>query len=137
MNSENSILFNLSCGYIISVFLWYLLVEIPEVKQRGIIKDNISQRYISFKKSTICNMLYASGSIGVDYELVGELLDHMKFREYFGGQNKQRWYDVLNGLDENERHIKDIHNDLELLYNDVTYVLNNIKFTQKIAFAIY
>lgn len=137
LSSSNSILFNLSCGYIISVFFWYLLVEIPESNQRGIIRDNMSQRYISFKKSTICNMLYASGDVGVDYELVDELLDHKKFREYFSGKNKQRWYDVLNGLDENERHIKDVHNDLELLYNDVSYVLNNIRFTNKKSHSLF
>lgn len=131
LGNGNSIIFNLSCGYLTSVFLWYLLVYRPESKQRMVIKENIRQQYKSFKINTISNLLYAAGTPDTGHELIGTLCNHNRFREYFSGENKQRWHDVFNGLDENERHIHDIHIDLELLYHDVSYVLNNISFTDK------
>lgn len=137
LSNGNSIVFNLSCGYLISIFLWYILVNIPESKKKEIIKENMWQRYKSFKKNTIGNLLYASGSPGVDYEFVDNLCDHNTFREYFSRENKKKWYAALNGLDENSRHIHDIHTDLELLYNDVTYVLNNISFTEKNSHSLF
>ncbi|ADU64089.1 MAG: hypothetical protein KUA35_15700 [Pseudodesulfovibrio sp.] len=131
LNNGNSIVFNLSCGYVVSIFLWYILVYLPEVKKRKIIRENISQRYKSFKENTICNLLYAADSHSTDSNLVNELCDHNQFKEYFSGENIQRWYDALNGLDENGRYIRDIHIDLKLLYKDIEYVLNNIDFSEE------
>ena len=83
LSNGKAIVFSLSCGYIISTFLWYTLVYIPELKQRKIIKKNIKQRYKLFKENIIFNLLYASGTHPVDHKLVDNLCDHNTFREYF------------------------------------------------------
>lgn len=125
----NSIIFNISCGYIISISIWYLVVFVPEKKKRNIIKSNIGYQYTIFKENTISNLLYAAGEENIDDDLVNKLLNHNEFKSYFDENNGEKWYASLKGLDENKRHIHDIHNDMNLLYNNITYVLNNVGFT--------
>lgn len=82
LHNGNSIFFNLSVGYIVSLFFWGLVVYIPERNRRLILRDNLSRRYQDFRENTIQILLWAS--IGThDSQLPKELCDHRKFKEFF------------------------------------------------------
>ena len=119
-HSGNSIVFNLSIGYLVSVFFWLLVVYFPE---RG--RRRMSRRYQDFREDTIQILLWSSVGIH-DSELPKELCDHRKFREYFDENKKERWYAALNGLQGNKDRIEDVLLELELLAGEVSYVLNNV-----------
>ena len=127
LHNGNSIIFTLSGGFIISIFFWYLLIHLPEAKNRAIIKTNIAIYYQNFKEDTIQILLGAS-SVKHDSKLVKELCDYKKFKEYFGKNENENWYAALNGLQNDTDWINDLLVELELLSNEVSYVLNNIKF---------
>jgi len=56
----NEIIFSLSGGFLISLFFWFLVVKLPEIRKREIIKNNISAQYQHFKEDTIQILLLAS-----------------------------------------------------------------------------
>ena len=125
LHNGNSILFNLSVGYLVSVFFWLLVVYFPERRRSHILRDNLRRRYQDFREETIQILLWCA--IGPhDSELPKQLCDHKRFREFFDENEKERWYAALNGLEENKDRLNDLLLELELLANEVLYVLNNV-----------
>jgi hypothetical protein len=122
LHNGNSIFFNLSIGYLVSLFFWWLLVYWPERSRRLIIRNNLSRRYQDFKESTIQIILWAAN----ESESSKRLCDHRAFRKFFDANGNRRWYAALNGLEENRRWIEDLLVELELFASEVAYVLNNI-----------
>ncbi|MDO8827207.1 hypothetical protein [Methylophaga sp.] len=121
----NSILFNLCVAYLGSFFFWALVVQYPEAKRRKLLRDNLSQQYQQFKESVIQVLLWSSVG-GHDTQLPKKLCDHVEFRTYFDANDKQRWYDVLNGLNNRNDFLQDLLFEMELLASEVNYVLNNV-----------
>lgn len=124
LNYSNSIIFNLSVGYLVSVFFWLLVVYYPEQHRRHILRDNLNLRYKNFKEDTIHILLQAAGTY--DSSLPKELCDHQKFKEFFYENKKEHWYAALNGLQSSKGHMDDLLLELELLAHEVSYALNNI-----------
>ncbi len=106
------------------MIFWVLVVYLPDRSRRRLLRDNLSRRYQAFKEDTIQTLLWAS--IGThDSDLPKALCDHKKFREFFDANNKKQWYAALNGLQGNPDRVKDLLLEMELLANEVSYVLNN------------
>jgi hypothetical protein len=125
LHNGNSIVFNLSVGYLVSVFFWLLVVYFPERTRRRVLRDNLSRRYHQFKEDTLQILLWSS--IGThDSTLPGELCDHRRFREFFDANEKQHWYAARNGLQGDKARLSDLLLELELLATEVGYVLNNV-----------
>lgn len=125
LHNGNSIVFNLSIGYLVSMFFWLLVVYFPERNRRLILRDNLSRRYQDFREDTIQILLWAS--IGThDSQLPKELCDHRKFKEFFDENGKEHWYAALNGLQRDNIRIDELLLELELFAGEVSYVLNNI-----------
>lgn len=78
----------------------------------------------------------ASGGYSTDSKSEDELINFQCFREYFTGSNKQRWYDVLNGLQSNEQFLEDILVVTDLFVQQVNYTLGTIKTEDTKAIAI-
>lgn len=126
----NEIIFNLSCGFLISLFLWFIVVKLPAIRKREIIKKNISNQYHHFKEDTIQILLWAS--IGThDSQLPRQLCDYREFKKFFGENQHQKWYDALNGLQSKQDLLHDILVEMELLSNEISYVLNNLEITDE------
>jgi hypothetical protein len=125
LHNGNSIVFNLSVGYLVSVFFWVLVVYFPERSRRRILRDNLGRRYRQFREDTIQILLWSA--IGThDSQLPKELCDHRKFREFFDENEKKRWYSAMNGLQGDKARMDDLLLELELFANEVAYVLNNV-----------
>ncbi len=123
--SWSPVVFNVSCGYLISLFMWYLFVYRPYLHERNIIKNNIVVQYKRFKWSTINLLLHACDAEDKAYNSIDELCEYKKFREFF---DKAKWYAVLNGLSDDNGYLDSIRLEIEIFYNDVSYVLNNVSF---------
>jgi hypothetical protein len=124
---KNSIFFSIAIGFIASLFSWLLVWYIPDQYRRDTIKNNLKWKYSAFKKEITTQFLFASGSCA-DTRLIQELCEFEKFRAYFISDNKERWYRVLNVLEEQEKsHIlKEIINQMVKLADELSYVINNI-----------
>lgn len=121
---DNQILFDISVGYLVSMIFWLLVVQLPSLNRRRIMRANLKRRYQHFKENTIQALLWAS--IGThDSRMREELCDHRKFREFFDANKKEHWYASLNGLEDKKDRLKDIQLEMELLAEEVSYVLDN------------
>lgn len=77
LHSGNSIVFNLSLGYLSSFIFWLLVVQYPENKRRKLLRDNLARNYQDFKESVIQILLWCS--VGThSSNLPKELCDHLR-----------------------------------------------------------
>ena len=121
----NTILFNLSVGFLVSLFFWFLVVRVPELRKRAILKRNLTRQYQYFKEDVIQILLFAAAST-YDSELVKKLTDYREFKRYFSENQNAKWYDALNGLQSDTDYLNDLLVEVELLADEISYVLNNI-----------
>jgi hypothetical protein len=121
----NAIVFDLSVGFLISLFFWFLIVRIPESRKKAILRNNLARQYQHFKEDVIQILLFSSvGSHAA--ELRKQLCDHNEFKRFFSENEREKWYAALNGLQGNEGYLNDLIVEIELLANEISYVLNNI-----------
>ncbi|MDM0008080.1 hypothetical protein QTI51_23670 [Variovorax sp. J22G73] len=118
----NTIAFNLCLGYLTSVFFWLLVVHVPERQRRKLLRESLSRRYADFKHNTIQICSWA-GNLQLSTMDVDELTEKSKFKDYF---HRQRWYDVANGLEANQDYVDGLLLEMQLLADELTYILNNV-----------
>jgi hypothetical protein len=136
LHYANTIVFNLSVGTLVSIFLWWLLVGFPQQRTRRLLRRSLQLRYSYFKEETILILLQASGEY-FEYELADELLDHEKFKSYFKKDNDRRWYAAINGLQGNDGKMNDLLVEMELLSQEIAYVLSAVEIDDEAAHAFF
>lgn len=139
-STGNSIIFSLSIGLLVSVVFYLLVVWYPEKRKKSTIKRNLEETYRFFKSDTIYILMSAcaNGGGGYDSELLEELTEQSKFRDYFNEyitEHQNRWHAVFNGLD--EYLMKDLLVELEILLHEVTFVLSNVNINDEDVFSFF
>jgi hypothetical protein len=141
----NQIAFDLSVGLLASVFMYYLVVRVPERSKRRRLRVNLAETYKSFKEDSIAVYL---GCFMPSYpgDLPRTLSEQTKFREFFKEQHvpgQDRWHAVANGL--NEYRLKLLVVELEILMQEIHFTLSAIdvqdhrsfQFLKRLAKIIY
>lgn len=117
----NTIGFNLCIGFLTSVFFWWLVVYRPDVQRRRLLRASLTSRYRDFKHNTIQQIVWCCGmSLATDE--IDALRNQQQFQKEFHG----RWDDVANALQGEPDRLKAILLELELLSQEMQYVLNNL-----------
>jgi hypothetical protein len=133
--SGNQIIFDLSVGVIVSLFIYVLVVWLPEHLKRIRVRRSLALVYDSFKEECI-SIFFSALQESYDFELLHRLKDRAFFREYFKEKvtpDQERWHAVLNGLDENL--VQRLVVELEILMTEVHYALTVIDVDNQDAFA--
>lgn len=121
----NTIVFNLSVGYLSSTIFWILVVYLPEKSRRNLFRKTLATRYTEFKYEIVQTFIWAAGE-SQDVQFVEDLAnDHIKFKDYFGSSNA-RWYAVLNGIQGSELRMHELLLAMKMFSDEVAYVLNNV-----------
>lgn len=117
----NTIGFNLCIGFLTSVFFWWLVVYRPDVQRRRLLRASLTSRYRDFKHNTIQQIVWCCGmSLATDE--IDALRNQQQFQKEFHG----RWDEVANALQGEPDRLKAILLELELLSQEMQYVLNNL-----------
>lgn len=132
----NEIVFVLSSGVLVSIFFWYLIVYLPQCTRKKILKSTFQRHYRYFKEDVIEILLSASEE-PFDGETEEDLMDHASFRAYYNADNKRRWYAMLYGLERNPEKIEDLLVEMDLLREEVAYLLHNIELENETAHAFF
>ena len=120
----NTIAFNLSIGYLVSVFFWLLVVYVPERARRSVLREHFAASYARFREAAIQVLLWAS--IGThDSTLPAKLLDPQKFREFFEADKSRNWYAALNGLQGEPERLREVVLELKVLADEAAYILSS------------
>ena len=141
----NTMLFNFSVGFLVSMIFYLLIVWFPDRRRKDIMKKNLGEQYQSFKVETIQILLTACGTMHKQ-NLRKQLTELVEFRNYFNervNESQVRWDIVMGGLD--DRLLKDLLVEFEVLLREVTYVRNNVNienpnvfsFFQRLSQAVY
>lgn len=121
---QNSIVFNLSIGYLVSLFFWYLVVFRPEKNRREILRSSLQRTYSDVREQIVQILIWASGE-SHETKFVSHLSSNAKaFREYFSENSSSRWYAALNGMQGNPERLREMAYALDTLSNEVSYVLS-------------
>jgi hypothetical protein len=119
----NTIVFNLSVGYLSSTIFWILVVYLPDKSRRSLLRETLATRHKEFKHEIVQTFIWAAGE-SLDTQSVEDLAnDHIKFKEYF---DNDRWYAVLNGIQGSELRMHELHLAMKMFADEVAYVLNNV-----------
>lgn len=122
----NTIVFNLSIGYLVSLLFWFLVVHLPDRQRRKVFRNSLTRSYQSFKEDIVQTLVWASGE-SHDTAFVAELAsDPVKFRRFFDENGNARWYAALNGLQRSDERLSEIALALELLSAEASYVLSSL-----------
>ncbi|MBA4255316.1 MAG: hypothetical protein C0445_05520 [Polaromonas sp.] len=132
----NQIAFDLSVGLLAGVFMYYLVVRVPEQGQRRRLRANLVETYRSFKEESIAVYL---GCFMSSYpaELPGALSEQAEFRKFFNEQyapGQDRWHAVANGLDDDR--LKTLVVELEILMQEIHFTLSAIDIQDHRAFQV-
>lgn len=133
----NQIVFDLAVGLLAGVFMYYLVVRLPEYEKRRRLRSHLSSTYETFKRE--CIAIYLSCFMqSYPSELSHELLDRNSFKDFFkefhsSGQTK--WDAVANGL--NDDRIKSLIVELELLHQEIQFTLGAIDVRDKNTFTFF
>lgn len=130
----NQIIFDLTVGILVGLFIYVLVVWIPERAKRRRIRHNLSQSYSSFKEECIL-IFFSALQESCDLDLVDRLKDRMRFREYFKemvSSDQERWHAVLNGLD--AALVRRLVVELEIFMTEVHYALTVLDIENQEAF---
>ena len=131
----NQIVFDITVGLIVSLFIYVLVVRLPEHSKRKRVQRNLKRQYESFKEDCIQIFLWAIQH-PADSELIEKLKDREHFKQFFHekvSEHQTRWDAVLNGLDEYK--FKSLILELEILMHEVQFTLNAIDVAHPEAFA--
>ena len=131
----NQIAFDVSVGVLVSLFVYVLVVRIPERKKRQRLKANLRRQYSNLKEECITNFLFAcNGSASLD--LVDQLKDRETFKHYFKKKitpDQERWDAVLNGM--NDQTVAAIVQELSIFRREVEFTLTAIDVDDPQVFA--
>lgn len=102
--------------------------EDKESRRKEALRAHLRAQYHVWRRDLVSACLRGmKGNYSTDSKLEEELVNFKRFREYFAGDNKQRWYDVLNGLQANEPFLEDILVVSDLFSQQVNYALGTIQ----------
>ncbi len=92
---------DIAVGIIVSLFIYLLVVRLPERDKRKRVRRNLQLQYNSFKEGCVTVFLNAMGQ-GYDPALIDCLKDKDQFKQFFMeafSSEQTRWDAVANGLD--------------------------------------
>ncbi|MEC6907950.1 hypothetical protein VXS04_09750 [Photobacterium piscicola] len=131
----NEIVFNLSCGMFISIWFYFLVVWLPEKKNKTRVKNHFIYQYAEFKRHLIMHIVGACKE-PYESELLTDLMEPQTFKDYFKEKitvDQERWDVFLNNL--NKDRLIDILNEFEAFKEATFYLLSNVQVDDDEVFA--
>ncbi len=131
----NQITFDITVGVIVSLFVYILVVRVPEHQKRRRLKANLRRQYDALKEETIIQFLWACNA-PASTEQIERLKNRNEFKDFFKervSESQDRWHAVMNGLDETK--ISAIVHELRIFRDEVEYVLAAVDVTDPQVFA--
>ena len=130
-SNGNTIIFSISMGFIVSMIFYLFVAWLPEKRKRDIIRKHLNKTYNDFKEKVI-SIFLGINSENNSIDIVKELTDQDKFKKHFNGD---KWNKVFNDI--SDLYKNDLLIELEILLQEIIYVLNNIPITDENVFNFF
>ena len=125
---KNQLLFNVSSGFIVSVIFYFIVVYLPELNRKRITKRSFQKQYTFFKE-TLIEIFLLSLNGTADSTKTHKLMNQENFKAFFKenkNKSQTRWLAVIQGLEENNSLMKDLIVEMEIMRNEISFILNNV-----------
>jgi hypothetical protein len=122
-STGNQNIHDILVGVIVSLFIYFLVVWLPERDKRRRVRRNLQLQYDSFKEGCIRVFLFAMGG-SYDPAVLDGLKDREQFRRFFKepfSPGQCRWDAVANGL--NAEYTKSLIVEFEIFIAEVRFTL--------------
>jgi hypothetical protein len=122
-STGNQNIHDFAVGVIVSLFIYFLVVWLPERDKRKRVRRNLRLQYDLFKEGCIAVFLSAMSG-GYDPAQLDDLKDRQQFKQFFNEPfctGQTRWDAVANGL--HAESIKNLIVEFELLIAEVRFTL--------------
>lgn len=122
-STGNQNLHDIAVGIIVSLFIYLLVVWLPERDKRKRVRRNLRHQYDSFKEGCIAVFLSAMSG-GYNPAMIDGLKDREQFMLFFKEpfcDGQTRWDAVANGL--HAENIKSLIVEFEILIAEVRFTL--------------
>jgi len=108
-----------------------------EERHKSTAKEHLRAQYQELREDLVEACLRAmEGSYATDFELEKQLVRFDEFRRYFLEEDRDRWYAVLNGMQNDEKLIEDIFILGELFSQQINVALGKIYTNNKDGLAV-
>ena len=131
-----NVLHTVSMGFVVSTLFYFIVVWVPGCRQKRRLRRHLQKQYDAFRLECIHHFLIANVSSQQHYptrQEKEELLQKKEFYRFFrtvklNEDGKTRWDVVLDNLhdDETSGLLKDILLELDILRENIIYVLNHV-----------
>ncbi|MGA8593678.1 MAG: hypothetical protein WB676_02950 [Bryobacteraceae bacterium] len=122
-------------GIMVSLFIYLLVVWLPERDKRKRVRRNLQRQYDLFKEGCIGVFLNAMRQ-GYDPAVIDGLKDRERFMQFFKepfSPGQTRWHAVANGL--HSENIKSLIVESEILITEVRFTLIAVDVENQEVFA--
>jgi hypothetical protein len=103
-----------------------------EESRANIAKNHLLAQYGEWREDLVQACLRAQeGSYATDFNLEKKLVDFREFRKFFLKEDRDRWYAVLNGMQQDEKVVEDIFLLSELFSQQVNAALGKVATENK------
>ncbi|PHR56769.1 MAG: hypothetical protein COA47_12635 [Robiginitomaculum sp.] len=128
-------------GVLVSFFIYFLVVYLPEKRKRQIIKENFRKFYQEIKLELLYNIVFASqkggrNDISAETKTMDQLMTVGGFRTVFEGgrEGDEGWYAFRNYIAHNECEFQEIVFSLIMLAKQIDFILHNYLITDSSTF---
>lgn len=125
----NQIIFDITVGIIVSLFVYVLVVRLPALQKKKRLKAHLLRRYDDLKGQCITHFLWACGQ-PASSDLIESLKNQEDFKNFFKqpvAADQDRWHAVLNGL--TEYYVESLVRELDLFRSELDYTLTAVEVT--------
>ena len=132
-----------SMGIVVSTIFYFIVVWVPAWRHKRRIHLRLQKAYDTFRSECIAEFLDASQPQSYPRQARKALLQQEEFRRYFkiiinSDDNQTRWQVVLDKLHDSDLGtLQDILHRLEVLREEILYVLNHIDVHDEEVFVFF
>lgn len=133
-NTGNQTIHDVAVGVLVSLFIYFLVVWVPEHDKRSRVRQNLRLQFDSFKDECIRVFLSAMEG-GYDPAVIDGLKDREQFIQFFEqpfSPGQTRWHAVGNGLD--QRYINILVVEIEVFISEVRFAMMAVDVENKDVF---
>jgi hypothetical protein len=130
-HSSEKIAYDLGIGSAVSLFLYWLVVRMPDNAKRRRIRNSFALHYRQFKEDAIATMLMVADGT-YTYGFHRELVDQKKFRDYFKQEDEggnERWYAFYNNM--TDFYLNELLTHLEVLRSEILFTMAAVDIDDK------
>jgi hypothetical protein len=135
---------NLLTGGLVSFLFYYLVIYLPDLRKKSIIKKNLQEIYKSIKMEMLRAIVEASKKGGrtdleTSFEFVESLISPVEFKKAFksGREHNEGFYAFQNQMSQETPEFHQIVCCLKMLAKQVEFVLHNYTIDDPLIFAFF